>query len=178
MITREKNVQFEQFYRQYRLYVHALCCRKFARPEDAEDLESLVWIEIGESFDKFNRDSPRSLLYKLVDWRSKDLYRQRYRTKNYETELDGKDKALLQLLEKASTSQHSKEEQMTLHQILAKESELDRLILFGRYVEGYTWEELAKRHNLHRNTLLKRSHAALKRLKVLLQDSISAGDKP
>lgn len=171
MATQKHEEELEQFYRTYRIYVHAMCRKKLARLEDAEELESLVWMEVFKSFDKFNVHVPRVLLRQLINWRAKDMYRQMYRDAGYEyIEWSQDEKALLHLFER-SRSSISREEQVALHQALALEHVEDRQILIARYVQGHTWEEISEQHNLHRNTLLKRSNAILNRLKRRLLET-------
>lgn len=161
---------FEGYYRLYRLFVFDQCCRRFSNREDARDLESLVWTEVLRFFDKFQGDDPRRQLAQLIGWRAKDLYRQKYRTVQEVQGLEVEDSHLIHLMEQGAGRELPMEDRLSLQQVLAKETPQDRRILFGRYVEGRSWEELSTTHELHRNTLLKRTKAALQRLRRRLQE--------
>lgn len=118
-------------------------------------------------------DNPRPLLQKVLRWRANDLYRQKYRAVRQNEELVSHcDDLLLGLMDQASTSSLSQEDRLSLHNALTQESKETRELLVARYVEGKTWEELASQYQLHRNTLLKRTNAAIKRLRQQLTETI------
>jgi RNA polymerase sigma factor (sigma-70 family) len=163
----------DAFYRKYRLLIHALSSRRFNKREDAEELESIVWRDIFKNFSEFQMDNPRPLLQKVLRWRANDLYRQKYRAVRQNEELVSHcDDLLLGLMDQASTSSLSQEDRLSLHNALTQESKETRELLVARYVEGKTWEELASQYQLHRNTLLKRTNAAIKRLRQQLTETI------
>lgn len=159
---------FEKYYRLYRMVVYEQCRRRFASEEKAKDLESIVWTEVYRSFERFHIDDPRGILCQLVTWRARDLYRQQYKEAERMASVTVEDDHLLQMMERAQPKQLGPEEQMALSQVLQKESAEDRRLLFGRFVEGLSWEELATRHSLHRNTLIKRVKLSLGRLRERL----------
>ncbi len=165
---------FEDFYRRYRVYVHGLCRKRFSNIEDVHDLEALIWTEIHRHFDRFQLEDARPLLHKLVTWRARDLYRKRYKEREHFPELNLEDGELLRMMEEVMPTRPRHDERLTLVKALQGENELDRALLFGRYLEGLTWEELAVRHQMHRNSVQKRSKASLERLRAMLDATPSA----
>jgi RNA polymerase sigma factor (sigma-70 family) len=155
--------QFESFFRMYQVYVRELCVARCRSTGDAADAESTVWYDVYQAFDKFQVEDPRPRLYQLVVWRVRNLYRSGARKYEYATEHDD----LCRVLEDA-VPQATPESQMQLKQLLEQEPPLERELLFGRFVEGLTWEELATRHQLHRNTISRRTDEALTRLRKRL----------
>ncbi|MBU47734.1 MAG: hypothetical protein CL920_03470 [Deltaproteobacteria bacterium] len=162
--------EFDLFYRTYRKYVYDLCRRRLSFEEDIRDLESVVWTEVYRFFERFRCEDPRRLLYQLIKWRARDCYRrmQRKKQEDYGTELE--DVQLMKLMQDARPHAPRPEDTMALQQVLMEEEPMDREILFGRFVEGLTWEELSARHDVHRNTLLRRAKASLKRLRTRLEE--------
>lgn len=166
----QRRRDFDRYYRTYRMVVHDLCRRRFSNEEDAGDLESVVWTEVYRFFDRFQTEDPRKILYQLIKWRANDLYRRLSRKKQENTELDLEDGHLMRLIQEGRPQEPSPEEKLALAQVLTNEPAEDRQILFGRFVEGLSWEELAARHTLHRNTLLRRVKSSLARLHEQLKD--------
>jgi len=161
---------FTDFYRKYHRYVHALCASRAASESDVHDLESIVWYEVSKNIERFQVEDPRGLLSRLISWRANSLFRSLRRDRQVSVE----ENQLLALLEVGQGGAISIEEKMALQEALAQEDEQDRKLLFGRYVEGFTWSELAALYGLHRNTVWKRTEAALQRLKQLLDaDTLS-----
>lgn len=156
---------FESFYKSYRLYVRDLCRKRFSNEEHAKDLESVVWVEVYDLFERFCHGDPRRLLYQLVSWRARDLYRQHYRLAAHESPEDLEDASLARFLVEIQALSCSVETKLALKHALQREDLEDRQILFGRFIEGMAWEELSVRHELHRNTLLKRVKSSLQRLR-------------
>lgn len=173
-MTGKSSASFEHFYRQYRVYVHGLCRRRFTNTEDVHDLEATIWTEIHRFFERFQLEDPRPLLHKLVTWRARDLYRKRYKEREHFPELNLEDGELLRLMEEVLPTRPRHDERLALLKVLEEENELDRALLFGRYLEGLTWEELAARHQMHRNSVQKRSKASLSRLRTMLEANYSA----
>jgi RNA polymerase sigma factor (sigma-70 family) len=163
---------FEQFYRSYRLFVHALCKRRFQRKEVAMDLESLVWMEVHRSFEQFQDEDPRAALRRIVRWRANDLYRQQYRAVNQNEELveDDQDAQLYN----NENSHPTVVQHIELQRALATEDQETVELLVARFVEGYSWAELADKYQVHRNTMLNRTNAALERLRAQLGDNSTA----
>lgn len=162
------SVDFSSFYRKYRLYVFDLSRKRLAREEDARDLAATVWAEVFQHFDRFQGGDPRRILAQLVTWRARDVYRQQYRGQSHKVECLAEDQYLVDLLEQLQPSK-SPEDGLALQQVLLEEPEIERKLLFGRFVEGLSWEELSSRHSLHRNTLLKRVKSSLARLRLKLE---------
>jgi len=159
---------FEHFYKNHHSHVAELCRRRFAKEQDAEDLAALVWMEVYRFFEKFHTENPRPSLYRLVNWRAGDLYRQRYRHRFHGALLHPEDESLLEMMREKHPD-IGPDEKVALAQALQHEEAEDRQLLFGRFVEGLSWAELATRHGIHRNTALKRIKLSLHRLRKHLE---------
>lgn len=170
-MKRKRTPKFDKFYKLYRFYVYNLCRCRSKNEDEARNLESIVWAEVYRHFERFECDDPRGLLYQLISWRAKDLFRQKIQAMQEGARIDMEDSKLIRLMEKSQEKAISREDKISLNQALSDEVPEDRNILFGRFVEGLTWEELASRHDLHRNTLLKRVKGSLKRLRSRLEET-------
>lgn len=168
-VSTEITRSFESFYREYRLYIHGLCRLRFADTEDTYELESIVWTEVYQVFERFQTENPRTLLYQLVAWRARDLYRKKYKEQELLAELEVEDYSLLLMMEQSSSVLPTHELRMTLVELLQLESPEDRELLYGRFVEELSWKELAEKTKMHRNSLQKRAQASLHRLRERLQ---------
>jgi len=164
--------EFEAFYRLYRLYVHGLCRQRLRQVGDICELESLVWMDALRNFAQFQQGEPRRLLYRLVSWRANDLYRKRQRAQEPTEATALEDDAIAHWFTDGRIHEPQTELQMTLQKLLAKESSEDRRLVFGRCIEGMTWEELASRHRIHRNTAQNRVDGLLKRMRKQLKETV------
>lgn len=162
----EYDASFEAFYRQHHSYIYHLCKRRFRRHTEIEELVSLVWLDIYKSEVHKSLHSPRTALYNLVQWRATDLYRKRRRRQELTQDLRIEEDSLFHLMEEQEGSTLSLETQLSLKQLLDKESPLNQGLLVGRYVEGLSWSELAARYDVHRNTAFNRVQDSLARLQA------------
>lgn len=160
--------RFTYFYQRHRIYVQDLCGRRFHDANDIQDLMSLVWMEVRRHFKRFEVDDPRPRLYKLVQWRTGDIYGQRYGMPPHALRPPDVDKlSLLHLLEQRAGSSTATLRQALLQGINA-ESKLDLQLLVGRYLEGLGWLELAQRHQLPQAAVLHKVEETLTRLRRLV----------
>lgn len=172
-MSKNNETAFNVYYKEHSSFVRRLCQKKMPQHEAAMDLESIVWVEVHKSFERFDRESPRGLLKQLINWRAKDLYRQLYRPVNQNQELF-EDEQASQLHQRASNGCTAQEAQgavdqtLDLFDALASEDEESVELLVDRFVKGYSWEELSQKYKVHRNTLLNRSNATLGRLRSQL----------
>lgn len=161
---------FDVFYRGYRPYVQGLCRKRSRQVQDTCELESIVWFDVYQHFPKYQEGDPRTLLYRLVSWRANDLYRKQRRDSDAKDALQVEDQALLSWLQMGSSVRT--DEQMAIREALLAESEGARELLFGRFIEGLTWEELGARCGCHRNTAQKQIQQSIKRLRARLQSMV------
>ncbi len=155
--------EFRSFYKEHQRFVHHIAASQLSSAGDVGEVESLVWYDIYRHFERFQVEDPRGLLRRLIKWRTSNFHR------TYQTfrRVDVQEERLYELFHSASTTLDA-ETRLSLQEALSQEQPQDISILFGRYIEGMTWEELATQHGLHRNTVWKRTRAALKRLRVFL----------
>lgn len=169
MKLQNQNKVFEDFYRTHRAFVRSLCSQYVSRSEDSMDIESIVWMEVYKIFHVFNVETPRPLLRRVVKWRVKDFYRRALRSAlsghDWMDDWGSSNCARLGLSEQVGRP----EEWMDLHGALRKEAPETIHLLVRRFVEGYSWKELAEEFNLHRNTLLYRTHIAIERLRSQME---------
>lgn len=144
-----------------------LCLSRAHSLQDAEDIASLVWIDVYRQFEKFGVEDPKGLLHQLVVWRTRDWYRSAYFSKRTEKP----EKQLVELFAAMNPTFNMVEQKVLLEQALSQESEADRAMLFGRFVEELTWEELAAEFQMHRNTVSRRIMAVLTRVRALLEET-------
>ena len=169
---------FRQFYEQYAPYVKVCALARMSSSSDAEDLQSIVWMDVHKRFSHFtSRDSePKGLLYRLVQWRAVDLVR-RQKEKEYIDDAENQlaDRVLAAL---GRTSAERADDGVLIKQVLSSESVEDRAIVVGRYVEGKTWQELAYQLDMHRNTICRRAEACLRRLRSGLEPEQREEESP
>jgi RNA polymerase sigma factor (sigma-70 family) len=162
---RKQNVHsFSSFYEQYAPYIKACALARMGSSSDADDLQSIVWMDIHKQLDRFQQPDPRKLLYRLVQWRAVDLVRQRQVQRYVHTT----EEQLADLLTDAFASQQTTEHtnlRVSIKQVLATETQEDRAIVIGRYIEGTSWKERAQQLDMHRNTISRRAESCLQRLR-------------
>jgi len=160
---------FDTFYQRYAPYV-MLCARaRTSSANDAEDLQSIVWLDIYQQFDRFKVEEPRGQIHQLVRWRAIDLHRHLRADRYVQSTEEQLVNLLIEQVESVSEATQTNA-RLYLEQVLQSESSEDKEILVGRYIEEKTWEELAEQMAMHRNTVYRRAEACLKRLRQTIEE--------
>ncbi len=130
--TDEEHAKFEAIYREYRGLMYYVAYRRLGHEQDAEDVVHYAFLKIAEHIKKIELPCPKTkqLVVTIVDNRVTDLLRARGRHPT--VELD----------ERWQGGQVPDTEDL-LTQCILRLPEQQRMVIWLKYVQGYTLREIA-----------------------------------
>ena len=116
---------------------HVNLCRRLPQPEDVEDVEQEIRMELWKRRSSFRKQaSPASLRYKIQQWKIGDFYRRLYRRREAES-------MYLALKVSCISSQSSQRSVNMAIDILLRGISPANAFIFRKHIQGYSFEEIA-----------------------------------
>ncbi|MCR4922673.1 MAG: sigma-70 family RNA polymerase sigma factor [Lachnospiraceae bacterium] len=160
----DKVIGYEDLYKQYAQKVYNYLYSKIQNPEDAQDLQSTVFVKAFEKFDSYDpsKASPSTWIYTITNNTLIDYYR----TRHVHEELDDNSSFLYE-----DSDFNNILNQETLSELalaLNELSERERELIILRYYHNLTLKEIAEKMNFSYGTAKLTHNSALMNLKRLL----------
>lgn len=170
---------FQKFYETYKGFIFYIAKRYTASPADCEDVvqDSTIRLLCNVKV-LMELNHPKTVKYIALTVKSVFLDHQKKALAAKETDLD--DEKLAALLEKTSIHADAEQEQSKLevYQLKQSLSERDWLVLEGKYILGYSQDELSELIGVSPDSIRMILHRAKKNARdILLAEVTSGGDE-
>lgn len=178
-LSAEQTEFFHQFYEEYKGFIFYIANRYTANPTDCEDIvqDSVIRLLCNTNV-LMTLNHPKTVKYIALTVKSAFLDHERRILASKEIELD--EEKLAVLLEKGSLHSNADHAQRKLDLCQLKQalSQRDWLVLEGKYILGYSQDELSKMIGVSPDSIRMILHRARNHARdILLNDSTNGGEQ-
>lgn len=170
---------FQQFYEEYKGFIYYIANRYSTSPSDCEDIvQDSVMRLLSNTKALMALNHPKAVKYIALTVKSSFLDYERKLLASKEIELD--EEKLSSLLEKNSLRINAEHNQvkMDLYQLRQALSQRDWLVLEGKYILGYSQDELSAMIGVSSDSIRMILHRARNHARdILLKDSANGGEQ-
>jgi len=157
----EDRSKFEAIYQEYKGLMYHVAYARLRHEQDAEDAVHHVFVKIAENIKKIEPVSPKTkqLVVTMVDNRVTDMFRakSRHPVTEYNEELRGRLCAEM-------------EDENLLVECIMELPEQQRMVVWMKYVQGYTLREIAKQLDISLVWAQKIDQRAKKKLEEIYKE--------
>lgn len=164
-----EDVNLEEVYREFFPKVYNFFFYKLLHREDAEDLTEQTFLKIAEHLPAYDPQKAKisTWIGRISENTLIDFYRTRKRTLPLEEELSGTG-CELSISFEAQYGQIANPVRQEIYAALWQLSERDRMLVYYKYLLGWSYHEIAEKFQINESTLA----SALKRAKAKLCEKL------